>query len=165
MATQSNLPGDIVESVALTSANGVAEQPAALANLSLGNLAQNVNQAQQNSVSIQQSQNSVQATTLGSVVKMLTSLGPLQAISAQELLTGDAVAQELGSLKAVVDTLNAPPSGGGSSSSGVPVLPIRRPKGSGKTPDDPITGGDVFVKPVKSDVNVIVEPAAAGAKG
>jgi hypothetical protein len=100
------LPGEITEGIAIANVKSVAEQPAQLANLSLGNLIQNTNQAQENAVSFQQTLNSVQATVLGKVVQMLTTLGPLESMSAQQILTGNSVAEELGALKAAVATLN-----------------------------------------------------------
>ncbi len=106
MAKTSNLPGEITESIAIANVKSVAEQPATLANLALGNLIQNTNQAQENAVSIQQAQNSVQTTVVGKVVHMLTALDPLEAMSAQQILSGNAVAEELGALKAAVNTLN-----------------------------------------------------------
>jgi hypothetical protein len=103
-----NLPGEITEGVAIANVKSVAEQPATLANIFLGNLIQNTNQAQENAVSFQQTQNSVQATVLGKVVQMLTTLGPLESMSAQQILTGNSVAEELGALKAAVASLNTP---------------------------------------------------------
>lgn len=102
MATTSSLPGEITESIGIANVKSVAEQPATLANIQLANLVQNTNQAQENAVSFQQTQNSIQATVLGKVVNMLTSLGPLEAMSAQQILTGNAVAEEISALKATV---------------------------------------------------------------
>jgi hypothetical protein len=99
------LPGEITESIAIANAKSVAETPAQLANLALGNLIQNTNQSQQNAVSNQQNVNSLQATVLGKVVQMITTLGPLESMSAQQILTGNAVAEEISALKASVASL------------------------------------------------------------
>lgn len=97
-----NLPDEITTAIALANVKSVAEQPAQLANLFLGNLIQNTNQAQENAVSFQQTQNNIQATVLGKVVNLLTTLGPLEAMSAQQILTGNSVAEEISALKATV---------------------------------------------------------------
>jgi len=104
-----NLPGEITEAIAIANVKSVAEQPAQLANILLGNLIQNTNQAQENAVSFQQTQNSIQATVLGKVVNMLTSLGPLESMSAQQILTGNSVAQEIGALKASIQAFTTTP--------------------------------------------------------
>jgi hypothetical protein len=108
MANDKNLPGEITESIAIANAKSVAETPAQLANLALGNLIQNINQSQQNAVSNQQNVNSLQATVLGKVVQMITTLGPLEAMSAQQILTGNAVAEEISDLKAAVAAMTPP---------------------------------------------------------
>lgn len=92
----------ITDAVSNASAKSVGEQPATLANLALGNLIQNINLAQENAVANQQALNSLQTTVLGKVVNMITTLGPLEAMSAQQLLTGNALAEEIASLKAAV---------------------------------------------------------------
>lgn len=80
-------------------ATSASEKTAPLSNLALGNLIQNVNQAQENAVSFQQSQNSIQATVLGKVVNMLTQLGPLEAMSAQQVPTESEIAENLAAVK------------------------------------------------------------------
>lgn len=92
----------ITDSVSSASTKSTAESTTTLANLALGNLIQNINQAQENAVSMQQSLNTIQATVLGKVVGMLTTLGPLEAMSAQHLLTGNSVAETLADLRASV---------------------------------------------------------------
>lgn len=108
-------PGDAEAAVA--DLKSVAEQPAILSNLALANLIQNVNQAQQNAVSQQQAMNQISVAVTGKVVNLLTTLGPLEAMSAQQLLTGNAVAEEIADLKAAVGAApaaesNAPGTGG-----------------------------------------------------
>jgi hypothetical protein len=148
MDSEANLPGEITEVVGISGATSVAGQPAQLAAVALGNLIQTTNQAQENAVGNQQSANAIQATVLGKVAGMLTTVGPLEAMSAQQILTGNAVAEELGALKAVV----APWTKGG----GVPPVPPRR-AGGGTSPSHPITSGTVWVRP-EHDVEVRVEP-------
>jgi hypothetical protein len=96
------LPREIIQGIAIANVKSVAEQPATLANLMLANLVQNTNQSQQNAVSNQQNVNGIQQAILSKVVNLLTTLGPLQAMSAQQLLSGNAVAEEISDLKATV---------------------------------------------------------------
>jgi hypothetical protein len=77
-----SLPKSIVGSIAVGNTS-VAQQPAILANVAMGNLVQNVNMAQQNAVSAQQSMNQLQMATLGKAVNVLTSQGPAQAAAAR----------------------------------------------------------------------------------
>jgi len=104
------LPDSILESIAVANAKSVAEQPATLANLQLGNLGQNTNQSQQNAVSLQQTMNNIQATILGKVANMLTTVQPLEAVSVSEVLTGNKTAEDLADIKAAAggmkDALN-----------------------------------------------------------
>jgi hypothetical protein len=96
------LPEEITEGIAIANVKSVAEQPATLANLMLANLVQNTNQSQQNAVSNQQNVNGIQQAILSKVVNLLTTLGPLEAMSAQQILSGNAVAEEISDLKATV---------------------------------------------------------------
>ena len=104
---RSTLPGSITEGISIANIKSIAEQPATLANLFLGNTIQNTNQTQENAVSNQQALNSVQTTVLGKVVNMLTTLGPLESMSATQILTGNSVAEELGALKASVQAFSS----------------------------------------------------------
>jgi len=136
------LPGEIVEGVAIASLNAVGMQPSTLANIELGNFIQNTNQAQENEVSFQQTLDGVQATVLGKVVNMLTSLGPLASMSAQQILTGNAVAEELGALQATVQAF--------SSSSNITPVTIARPilpGAPGSSAARPITVGALRLNP------------------
>ncbi len=80
-----------------------------LSNLAFSNVVSNTNLSQQNAVSNQQSSNEVGTSVVGSVVNSVTDLGPLQAMSALEILTGNSVSQELIDVKAAMQL----PTGGG----------------------------------------------------
>jgi hypothetical protein len=157
MANDSNLPGEITEVIGVSSVNSVGDTPAQLANLALGNLIQSTNQSQQNSVSNQQTTNSLQATVVGKVVSMLTTLGPLESKSAEQILTGNAVAEEISDLKASVASFTgnnplAPltPAGGGGGGGG-----------GGRSPNRPVTGGNIYVRPERP-VKVFVQETSSG---
>lgn len=102
------LPNDITEAVSISNVSTIAGQPAVLSNLALGNLIQNINMSQQNAITHQQSMNEIQATVLAKVINVMTALGPLEAMSAQQLLTGNALAQELADLKAALEAFSPP---------------------------------------------------------
>lgn len=105
--TTSSIPSEITESIAISSLKSIAEQPSVLSNVLLSNLIMNTNMAQQNAVSFQQTQNSIQATVTGKVVGMLTTLGPLEAMSSQQILTGNTTAEEIADLKAALGSPTA----------------------------------------------------------
>ena len=102
------LPEEITEAVAINSIKSIAEQPAVLANLALANLINNVNISQQNAIANQQAMNQIQATVTGKLVNLLTTLGPLEAMSAQQLLTNNSLAQDLADLKAIIESFSPP---------------------------------------------------------
>lgn len=105
----SAVPGDVVEAISISSLKAVAKQPAILSNLALANLIQNTNLSQQNAVALQQAMNQISVTVTGKVVNMLTSLGPLEAMADQQVLTGNSVAEEIADLKAAVAAGETPP--------------------------------------------------------
>jgi len=86
------LPKGIVGAVATSNVAAIGEQPAILANLALGNLIANVNLAQQNAVSGQQSLNQLQMTVLGKLVEQLTGVSVLQAAAVKAQFTPDEIA-------------------------------------------------------------------------
>lgn len=113
-----SVPGDIVESIAMANVKSVAEQPAMLANLALSNLIANVNLSQQNAVSNQQALNQICLTVVGKVVNLLTTLSPLEAMSDEKVLTGNAVAEEIADLKASLQALTGQTPGSGTAPKG-----------------------------------------------
>lgn len=111
----SSLPNEIVQSIAISNAKSIADQPAMLANLSMGNLIANINLSQQNAVANQQAMNELQTSVVGKVVNLLTSLGPLEARSAVDVLTNNELAQTIADLKSTIAAFGKPdaaPSGG-----------------------------------------------------
>ena len=89
------LPEEITESIAIGNVKSVAEQSSMLSNLAFSNLIANVNLSQQNAVANQQAVNQLGVTVLGKTVNLVANLGPLEAVSANQVLTGNAVAEEL----------------------------------------------------------------------
>ena len=93
---------EIETAVAIANVSSVAQQPAMLSNLMFANTIANVNLAQANAVSNQQNMNEVGASVVGKVVNSITNLGPLEAMSALQILTGNEVAEELIDIKSAM---------------------------------------------------------------
>jgi len=96
------LPKGIVGAISTSNVAAIGEQPAILANLALGNLIANVNLAQENAVSGQQTLNGLQMAVLGKLVERLTGTTPAQvAAAAAATFTKD----EIDVLQALVKAL------------------------------------------------------------
>jgi hypothetical protein len=99
--SDTGVPNDIRESVAIANVKTVAEQPAMLSNLSFSNLLTNNNLSQQNAVSFQQSMNQIAVTVTAKGVNRISDLGPLEAISVTEVMTSNDIAKDIAELRAV----------------------------------------------------------------
>jgi hypothetical protein len=84
----------------IANVKSVAEQPAMLCNLMFGNLVNNTNLGQQNALANQQASNEVGRSVTGKVVNTILNLGPLEAMSALQILTGQEVAEQKMDLEA-----------------------------------------------------------------
>lgn len=84
-SSESSLPSDIVQSIAISNANSVGEQPAILANLALANHIQNANLAQQIALAQQQAMNQVALATTAKCVELIASLNPQDPQSAEHM--------------------------------------------------------------------------------
>ena len=80
----------------------ITDQPAILSNLALANVIANVNLSQQNAIANQQALNELGISIVGKTVNLITNLGPLEAKSAEELLTGNSLAETIADLKATL---------------------------------------------------------------
>ncbi|HYY56290.1 MAG TPA: hypothetical protein VE842_03105 [Pyrinomonadaceae bacterium] len=80
-----NIPSDLVEAIASSTAISVGEQPAILANLALANLIANTNLAQQNAISNQQAMFQLQLTIVSKCVELIANISPASAGAAQQL--------------------------------------------------------------------------------
>lgn len=108
----SELPGDILESIAAGTAQSIGAQPAMLANLALANVINNINLLQQNAIANQQAMNQLLLTVTGKLVNVLANLSPLEAAAFVKSETGGDVAQQLADLTApppACDPAPAPP--------------------------------------------------------
>ena len=84
-SSSSNIPSDLVEAIASSTAISVGEQPAILANLALANQIANTNLAQQNAISNQQAMFQLELTIVSKCVEMIASINPTSATAAQQL--------------------------------------------------------------------------------
>jgi hypothetical protein len=100
MSTNSGLPNDIRESVAIANAKSVAEQPAMLSNLAYSNLISNINLSQQNAVSNQQAMNQLSLSVTAKAVNRISDLSPREAVAISEMMTGNDLALQLAELRA-----------------------------------------------------------------
>jgi len=97
-----SLPDSIIQSIAIGNAKSIGEQPAMLSNLAYSNTIANTNLSQQNAVANQQAMNELGIAIVGKTVNSLTNLGPLEARSAVDVLTGNSLAEEIADLKAAI---------------------------------------------------------------
>lgn len=73
--TGGELPADIVQSIEISKAKAIYEQPAVLANLALAQKIFNQNMQQQNAVSHQQAMNQIKLAVIGKYVAMIDDIG------------------------------------------------------------------------------------------
>jgi hypothetical protein len=99
---------DALQTVVIGDLKTIAEQPAMLSNLVFSNLIANVNLSQQNAVANQQAMNQVLVAVTGKVVNMLSTLGPVEALSIQKMFDGNDAAQQIADLKAALAASPAP---------------------------------------------------------
>jgi hypothetical protein len=99
----SGLPDDIRESVAISNIKSVGEQPSMLSNLSFSNLITNDNLSQQNAISNQQAMNQLAITVAAKATNRISDPDPRDAISINELDTGNDLAAQLAELRAATN--------------------------------------------------------------
>lgn len=107
MPDDNTMDPQVLQAVAVSNLKSIAEQPAMLANLAFSNLVTNTNLAAQNAIAHQQALNELGISILGKTVNLIATLGPLEAKSAEELLTGNTIAEEIAALKAAVEALSS----------------------------------------------------------
>jgi len=71
-----SLPDSIAESIAVSNANSIGEQPAILANLALANQIFNANLAQQNAIQNQQAIFYLQLATIAKSIELVMAIDP-----------------------------------------------------------------------------------------
>jgi len=102
-----NIDSKVIEAVAIGNLKSISEQPAMLSNLAYSNTVVNTNLSMQNAVANQQAVNELGVAIVGKTVNLISNLGPLESKSASEILTGNAVAEELLDLKASVQAFTS----------------------------------------------------------
>ena len=81
----SNIPSDLIEAIASSTAVSVGEQPAILANLALANQIANTNLAQQNAISNQQAMFQLELTIVSKCVELIANINPTSTNAANQL--------------------------------------------------------------------------------
>ncbi len=97
------IPEEITDAVAIGNLKSISEQPAMLSNLAYSNTVMNTNLSAQNAVANQQSMNQLGVAIVGKTVNKIANLGPLESKSATEVMTDNALADAITSLKAAVE--------------------------------------------------------------
>lgn len=97
------LPTEITDAVAIGNLKSISEQPAMLSNLAYSNTVMNTNLSAQNAVANQQSMNQLGVAVVGKTVNKISNLGPLESKSATEVMTDNALADVITSLKASIE--------------------------------------------------------------
>lgn len=97
----SNLSPEIIESLAISIASAIGNQPAMLANTFLANLVQNQNLLQQNAVAAQQALNQIELAVIGKSVNTVLDLSPAEA----EAIEHHGFEQQLAELRALARDL------------------------------------------------------------
>lgn len=100
-------PSESPTALGITNLRSIGEQPALLANLAYANTIANTNLAQQNAVANQQAMNELGIAILGKASNLVTTLGPLEARSAVDILTNNELAQTLANLKSTLQAFTA----------------------------------------------------------
>jgi len=139
------LPKDITDSVAIGNMKSIAEQPAMLSNLAYSNTVVNGNLSMQNSVANQQSQNEVGMSVTGKVINLLSTLGPLESKSCNEILTGNVMAEQITNLKATVEAFKQQQT----ATPVTPSTPVLGPTPGSK--ENPLKPGTYYAK-AESDI-------------
>ncbi len=103
------LPDEVVSAVAIGNLKSISEQPAMLSNLAYSNTVANTNLSMQNAVANQQAMNEVGVSVTGKTIHLITTLGPLESKSANEILTGNVVAEQMADLKATLQAFKSAP--------------------------------------------------------
>ena len=85
-----------------------AAQPAMVSNVSSANIISNINRSTQNAVSNQFAVSQLSLSIMGKAQSLIGSFQPMEAKSAQDVLTGSALAESIASLKAAAENLNPP---------------------------------------------------------
>jgi len=97
------LPEEIVQSISISNAKSIAEQPAVLSNLALANQIFNQNLTQSHQIAESNAMGVARLTA----IKSLAEYDPIdvsQARASETLLTGDAVARQMQSLLAALNS-------------------------------------------------------------
>jgi len=96
----------VIEVGSLDTLAAEAAQPAMISNVSSSNVISNINRSTQNAVSNQFAVSQLSVSIVGKALSMIGTVQPMEVRSAQNVLTGSALAESIASLKAATENLN-----------------------------------------------------------
>ena len=106
----SNIPSDLIEAIASSTAVSVGEQPAILANLALANQIANTNLAQQNALSNQQAMFQLELTIVSKCVELIANISPTSTNATHQLAAFQKVMEMFSQLsKSNIEGSSPPP--------------------------------------------------------
>ena len=109
-SSSSNIPSDLIEAIASSTAVSVGEQPAILANLALANQIANTNLAQQNAISNQQAMFQLELTIVSKCVELIANISPTSANATHQLAAFQRVMEMFSQLSKSSIDASSPPS-------------------------------------------------------
>ncbi|GKT26511.1 hypothetical protein [Acidovorax sp. SUPP3334] len=105
------IDAQVTSAVAVGNLKAISEQPAMLSNLAYSNVVTTNNLGQQNAVANQQAVGELGIPLVAKATNTIGTIGPMEARSAVNVLTNNALAQTIADLKATVNAFAAPPGG------------------------------------------------------
>jgi hypothetical protein len=96
----------VIEAGSLNSLATDAIQPAMVSNVSSSNVVSNINRSTQNAVSNQFAVSQLSVSIVGKALSLIGTVQPMEAKSAQNVLSGSSLAESIASLKAATEKLD-----------------------------------------------------------
>ena len=131
-----DIPNNLIEAIANSTAMSVGEQPAILANLALANQIANTNIAQQNALSNQQAMFHLELTIVSKCVEMIASINPAGGSATQQLAAFQAIMEMFAKMNPAHTAVAQPapqPQQSQTPPQTTDLTPATGSKGSGKT--------------------------------
>ncbi|GKS86120.1 hypothetical protein AVMA1855_18230 [Acidovorax sp. SUPP1855] len=110
------IDAQVTSAVAVGNLKAISEQPAMLSNLAYANVVTTNNLGQQNAVANQQAIGELGIPLVAKATNTISTIGPMEARSAVDVLTNNELAQSIADLKAAVNAFAAPSGGSGAAS-------------------------------------------------
>ncbi|MFC7519346.1 hypothetical protein ACFQS6_15920 [Xanthomonas populi] len=105
------LEEEVVSAVAIGNLKAISEQPAMLSNLAYPNVLASNNLGQQNAISNQQAVTELGIPVVAKATNSISTICPLEARSAVDILTANELSQTIADLKATIAAFSTPTGG------------------------------------------------------